>query len=160
MLNGGDLGEADGIPLREGVSVAIKRGNARTARSTKGAASKSESKKSAARRRSTTLEDPLRDVPSQPFLEEQLHGQTVKAAPQRRPALAQGRVPSVASVAKRIKRVAPVPVKRLPAEITQSVRALEPPRRSIHGSKFSLAYFRRCPPVGLGRGPPSRSAPS
>ncbi len=123
--------------------MANKRANAKKVSPKKrAAASKSESKKSAARRRAAAApEDPLRDVPSQPFLEDQLHGQTVKAAPQRRPALAQGRVPSVASVAKRIKRVAPVPVKRLPAEITQSVRALEPPRRSIHGSKFSLAYF-------------------
>ena len=100
------------------------------------------------------------DVPSQPFLDDQLYGRTTKAAKGAKRA----KVPAAADTSSQayvdaavegasasIKPAAPMPYKRLPDEIRQSVEALRPERRSTHGSKFSLAYFpgpRLRPPCG------------
>jgi len=87
------------------------------------------------------VKDPL-DVPSQPFLEEQLHGDTVKKLPA--PGRARRRAEGSAAIdaaAQLITRRAPVPLNQLPDEIVQSVDALQPSERRLHGSKFSLAYF-------------------
>jgi hypothetical protein len=84
------------------------------------------------------LADVELDVPSQPFLDEQLHGKTVKKAGHN------GRVTGVAAIseaARHIRSVAPMPVRKLPDEIVQSVEALQPKHRSMHGAKYSLAYF-------------------
>ena len=93
------------------------------------------------------------DVPSQPFLEEQLYGRTTKAGKTAKAAKA-AKAPAAADTSSQayvdaavedasasIKPAAPMPYKRLPDEIQQSVEALRPEQRSIHGSKYSLAYF-------------------
>lgn len=80
------------------------------------------------------------DLESQPFLEAQLHGDTVV---NRRPRSAKrptgaARITAAAAV---LKKRAPVPLKDLPDEINQSIEMLKPSQRSLHGSKFSLLYF-------------------
>ncbi|KRF46214.1 heme peroxidase family protein [Terrabacter sp. Soil810] len=100
------------------------------------------------------------DVPSQPFLDQQLHGQTTRttkrsmrtkddtgpASTNTSDPVAETTDPahvhaSVQALAARIEPEAPVPLATLPDEIRQSVTALQPGRRSTHGSKYSLAYF-------------------
>jgi hypothetical protein len=84
------------------------------------------------------LPDVELDVPSQPFLDEQLHGKTFKKAGHN------GHVTGTAAIreaARHIKSAAPMPVRKLPDEIVQSVEALQPKHRSMHGAKYSLAYF-------------------
>lgn len=83
------------------------------------------------------------DVPSQPYLDDQLHGRTTKKGRARGPA---GERPTgreaIEAAAGHIKKDAPAPFRKLPEEVQQSVKALEPGReRAMHGSKFSLAFF-------------------
>ena len=74
------------------------------------------------------------EVPSQPFLDEQLHPRaTTSARKASKSAKTKAEGPSGRATA--------VPFGRLPEEIQQSVEALTPQRRSTHGSKYSLAYF-------------------
>ena len=77
------------------------------------------------------------DVPSQPFLDDQLYGRTTKAAKgakrAKAPAAADASSQAYVDAAVEgagvcIKRDAPMPFKRLPEEIIQSVEALRPPR--------------------------------
>jgi hypothetical protein len=85
--------------------------------------------------------DPLLDVPTQPFLRDQLYGDTTKAASQS--ARAQRGKPIEEIASDRVRKTAPAPYPKLPEEIRQSVEALSPKRRTLHGAKFSLAYFPR-----------------
>lgn len=78
------------------------------------------------------------EVPSQPFLDEQLHGKTTKKAGHD----GQSTGPeAIRAAASHIRATAPMPVSKLPEEIVQSVEALQPKHRSMHGAKYSLAYF-------------------
>jgi hypothetical protein len=85
---------------------------------------------------------PLADVelvvPSQPFLDEQLHGKTTKKAGHDGHATGPE---AIKEAARHIKAAAPMPIGKLPDEIVQSVEALQPKHRSMHGAKYSLAYF-------------------
>ena len=77
-------------------------------------------------------------VPSQPFLDEQLYGKTTKKAAHD----GQSSGPeAIRAAASHIRVAAPMPVSKLPDEIVQSVEALQPKHRSMHGAKYSLAYF-------------------
>ena len=77
-------------------------------------------------------------VPSQPFLDEQLHGRTTKKAPHNDQFTGAAAIEDAAS---HIRTAAPVPVSKLPDEIVQSVETLQPKHRTMHGAKYSLAYF-------------------
>ena len=87
------------------------------------------------------------DVPSQPYLDAQLHEPAVRKR-KGKPARPTGD-PEIDAAAAQIKKDAPVPFSRLPEEVQQSVDALQAQHRSVHGAKYSLAYF----PGSWRRGP-------
>jgi hypothetical protein len=134
MVNGrGRTGPAKKVPA--------KKAPAKKAPAKKPAARKAPARRPAEDGPPGPMADRGLDVPSQPFLDEQLHGQTVKKGSAGR---GRGRAVGTAAIteaAGRIRSDAPVPLKRLPDEILQSVDALKPRQRTLHGAKFSLAYF-------------------
>jgi hypothetical protein len=107
----------------------------------KRAAKRPAAKKRAAKKRAAPTGAAAVDVASQPFLDAQLHGDTVvnrRARTAKRPVGA-ARIKAAAAV---LKTRAPVPLKDLPDEINQSIELLKPSQRSLHGSKFSLLWRR------------------
>lgn len=102
-----------------------------------------------------TLSEERLEVPSQPFLREQMEGKRgagnvpARMTPRemaRRFAFAGGRPPmnpaKISSALERLNPQASTDVPRLPAEIQRSVEGLNPGVRRFHGAKFSLGYFR------------------
>jgi hypothetical protein len=89
------------------------------------------------------------DVPSQPFLESQLHPESLgaeavepKGFARRLEALKMrtGAQPqALFEAARRLPRA--FPLDKLPEEIRGSLVTLKPAKRSFHGARFSLAYF-------------------